>query len=234
MKEFNKVKAEIVHKYLKENSLHETKKEAIRIFLKKYENFINDFGASMSHTAIEEMMAAYLDDTEETISRIIQFKDNDLLDTVNYYASFEDKINFLFYLSFFDFYDNYTFFVNSKIDESNYLKKIKSLKKMKCELQKFSKQEIQLDNLPQHPAYSIKDFCINLTNLSNEQKLSFINIIILKLSDKQYSKLPKPTKIFENTLHLVKKLQPYMEQNIQGKLSNDDFKNIFNELSKNL
>lgn len=211
MEDFYKLKNVIVKKYLKNDNVHEVKKRAIEKLLKQSENFINDFKVSTSHIAIEEMMISYLDDNEETINRIIQFEDIDLLDIVNYYASFEDEINLLFYISFLDFYDDYKFFINSNIDESNYLKKIKSLEKMRNELQKFSKQTIKLDNLPQHPAYIIRDFCINLPNLSNEQCLTFINIIISKLSDKQYLKLPKPTKSFENKINLVKKNTPFYE-----------------------
>lgn len=237
MVEFSKVKDEIVNKYLKDTNLHETKKEAFRIWLQQMENNHNYFKSNYPHQ-IKEHIKEYqqddfLDEYEETFKKIVEFPDIDLLDTANYYTNFVWDGNILFYTLFFDFLDDYKFFINSGFDEKNYLKEITSLEKKRCELQKFSTQEITLDKAPRHPAFLIRDFCSALHPLSNEQKLSFVNIIISKLCNKQYSKLPKPTNFYKESIKFQKIITPYALQNLEGKLSNDEFDKILNELIEN-
>ena len=92
MVELSKVKDEIVNKYLKDTNLHETKKEAFRIWLKKLEHGQNYFKSNYPHhikNHVQECQdLTLLDDFEETFKRIVEFQDIDLLDTVNYYADF--------------------------------------------------------------------------------------------------------------------------------------------------
>lgn len=238
MVKFSKVKDEIVNKYLKDTNLHETKKEAFRIWLKKLEHSQNYFKSNHPHhikNHVQECQdLALLDDFEETFKRIVEFQDIDLLDTVNYYADFVWSGNILFYTFFFDFYDDYKLFIDSNIDEKNYLKEITSFEKKRVELQKFSTQEIILDKAPQHPAFLIRDFFSMLSPLANEQMLEFVNIIISKLSDKHYLKLPKETNLYQEASKLTKAIIPYMKKELEGKISMDEFNKILNELRENL
>lgn len=234
MEEFNKVKNEIVNKYLKDTNLHETKKEAFRIWLKQLEYNHSYFKSNHPHI-IEEHVKEYqeddfLDDFKETFKRIVEFQDIDLLATVNYYANFVWGGNILFHTLFFDFYDDYKFFIDSNIDEKNYLKEITSLEKKRVELQKFSTQEIILDKAPKHPAFLIRDFFSLLSPLSNEQALTFVNIIISKLSNKHYLKLPKATKMYEEALKFDKVILPYVRQYLKGEISDDEYKKIHDKL----
>lgn len=129
-------------------------------------------------------------------------------------------MDILFYDSFFTFYNDYKFFLDSKIDVSNYLKKIKSLYKAKEELQRFSTEPINLDNLPKQPSDSIREYCETLKRLSRNEKLTFINAIIKALGDEEYEQMPTETNAFKNT----KKTRTHFYKNFRDFIKTDAFK----------
>lgn len=177
MEEFNKIKDEIVNKYLKDPNLHKTKKEAISIQLKlskiSYKNLCCDghWWDQYIDTAYEEVTKQIMRDTKSevieilinTITDICKFENLDLLESLNDCAlhcksDCHSYFNSSFFETTFEMINELQNFINSGFDEKHYYDEIKSLQDKLKDVQKFSSTKIMLDLLPKPPTDIIRNY----------------------------------------------------------------------------
>lgn len=232
MKDFNDIKDYIIRTFLKDAELHECKKKAIKKLLKQYEiamiEALEDEDFKQWHK--DFILTGLIRNTE----KIIKFDDLEVLANLTYFADFEHEANYIFYGEFIDLYFKLKAFKDSGIDESNYAKEIKSLIKKRDELQKFSKNIIDLDKIPDHPADTILEF-ININYGEDgeggewicykENALTIINSIVSLVGIRfkgEYKTKPHKTSIAKRKAIELKEFEKWVVKMVKKELTEEE------------
>lgn len=231
MEYYSKVKTHIVSTYLNDDNLHTIKKEAIKKLLKQTECALIETNKQKNLKLKDEIKNGYVNQLITQAEQINKCDNLDVLENLNYFASFEDEDNNIFYETFIDIYFKLKAFKDSGIDESNYTKEIKSLEKKRNELQRFSSKIIELDKMPKHPSDIIVDIINENTSgefagmFSKNDILPIINSIVssLKLRYKGvYKTKPHPTSLSKIQAEKCDGLIEYVHKMLNGQLSEDE------------
>lgn len=189
MKDFNDIKDHIIKTYLKNNELHEIKKEAIRNICKFY--------SEAKNIELNNLINSF----EKDLTRIIAFEDIKILGDFNYFLSISNNHGTLSYCRFFILWNDLQLFADSKIDEKHYHEEIDALRQKITAIQKFSSDIIKLDKLPNHPADIIRDYFTFENELNTDERkilLDIVNSICISLNIRfkgAYKTIPHASKI---------------------------------------
>jgi hypothetical protein len=171
-----------------------------------------------------------INDFGNTFDKIFEFEDIELLSEVNVCADGEEeRDNLLFYIAFFKMYEDYSAFVNSGINLSNYDVTEKRFYDKKAELERLSGTKIKV-NILRPPAEVFSSFKKSLTNLSHESAMYLINGVIKSVGgQKEYLTIVRTKRQKRNDTY-SNEMIPYAKKYEEGTITNkelEEFKQKF-------